>query len=121
VRNSANYRGRPQARVLHPRHLSMGDDSRLVDSPFDEGKLRVVREFLRREFRDCSHRDFVVFDEAVFVIETGRGSMLTLVIPKATFENQDFVRLLNAQLAETLELERASRVVLTPQGPIVRA
>jgi hypothetical protein len=99
----------------------MGDDSRLIDSPLDEGKLRLVREFLRREFRDCSHRDWVVFDEAVFLIETERGSMLTLVIPSATFENPDFGRLLNAQLAETLEVERASRVVLTPQGPIVRA
>jgi hypothetical protein len=81
----------------------------------------LVREFLRREFRDCSHRDFVAFDEAVFVIETGRGSMLTLVIPKATFEDPDFARLLNAQLAETLELERARRVVLTLQGPVIRA
>jgi hypothetical protein len=99
----------------------MGDDSRLIDSPLDEGKLRLVREFLRREFRDCSHRDWVVFDEAVFLIETERGSMHTLVIPSATFENPDFGRLLNGQLAETLELERARRVVLTRQGPIVRA
>jgi hypothetical protein len=99
----------------------MGDDSRLTNSPLAEGKLQLVREFLRREFRDCSHRDFVAFDEAVFVIETERGSMLTLVIPRPTFDNQDFVRLLTARLAETLEFERASRVVLTPQGPVIRA
>jgi hypothetical protein len=99
----------------------MLDDRSRMATPFDESSLALVRKFLRREFRDCYHRDFIVFNEAVFLIETERGSRLTLVIPKATFEDLDFVRLLNAQLAETLELARRGRVVLTPEGPIVRA
>jgi hypothetical protein len=53
----------------------MVDVGRRTGSPFDEGRLLLVREFLHREFRDCHHRDFFAFDQAaqVFLIETGRG------------------------------------------------
>jgi hypothetical protein len=91
-------------------------------SPFDEGKLRLIREFLRREFRDCDHRDFFAFDRTaqVFLIDTGRGTRLTLVVPKATFEHPDFARVCNAQLVDALKLTREGRVLLTPHGPDIR-
>jgi hypothetical protein len=96
----------------------MLDDSQRTGSSFEQRKLELVRDLLRRAFRDCYHRDFFAFDRTahVFLIETGRGVQLTLVIPKATFEVPDFGRLCNAQLAETLRLARNGRVVLTPQG-----
>jgi hypothetical protein len=98
------------------------DDVQRIRIPFDEDKLRLVREFLRREFRDCYHRDFFAFNQTahVFLIETGRGSRLTLIITKATFEDPHFARLCNAELAETLKRAREARVLLTPQGLDVR-
>jgi hypothetical protein len=96
----------------------MKDDR--VGSPFDEDRLRLVREFLRREFRDCHHRDFFAIDQTaqVFLIETGRGFRHMLVVPKTTFEDADFPRLCNARLVATLKLARQGRVLLTPHGPI---
>jgi hypothetical protein len=101
----------------------MGADRRAPESPFDEAKMRLVREFLCREFRDCHHRDFFAFDKAaqVFLIETGRGFRHMLVVPKAAFEDGDIGRLLNAELAATLKLAREGRVMLTPTGPVVLA
>jgi hypothetical protein len=98
----------------------MGADRDLT-SPFDETKVRLVREFLCREFRDCHHRDFFAFDKTaqVFLIETGRGFRHMLVVPKDTFEDGDVGRLCNAELAETLKLAREGRVMLTPRGPVV--
>jgi hypothetical protein len=92
----------------------MADDG----SPFDEAQLLLIRDFLRREFRDCHHRDFIAFDQTaqVFLIETGRGCRHMLVIPKATFEHPDFARLCNAELAATLRRAGGARVTLTPQG-----
>jgi hypothetical protein len=56
-------------------------------TPFDEGKVELVREFLRREFRDCYCFDFVAFDESaqVFLIDTWCGFRHMLIVPKATF------------------------------------
>jgi hypothetical protein len=92
-------------------------------SPFNEDKLRLVREFLQREFPGCRRDDY--FDPAktaqVFVIEPHRRPRHVLIIPKGTLEHPEFARLCNAQLAETLKLERESRIVLTPQGPVLRA
>jgi hypothetical protein len=101
----------------------MDADHRSLDSPFDDKKLHLVREFLYREFRDCHHRDFFAFDGTaqVFLIETGRGFRHMLVIPKATFEDADIGFLCNAQLAATLKLAREGRVMLTPEGPVVLA
>jgi hypothetical protein len=101
----------------------MGVHRRDPSSPFDEAKVRLVREFLGREFRDCHHRDFFAFDKTaqVFLIETGRGFRHMLVVPKDTFEDGDIGRLCNAKLAATLKLARAGRVMLTPEGPIVLA
>jgi hypothetical protein len=89
---------------------------------FDEAKVLLVREFLRREFRGCKHRDFVTFDPTthVFIIEPERGVRRTLVIPTATFDVVDFGALLNAQLAETLTHAGEGGVTLTPDGPDVR-
>jgi len=86
--------------------------------PFDEHKLQRVREFLRREFRGCEHRDFFAFDRTaqVFVIGSDHTLRHTLVIPKETFEDQDFALLLNPHLVATLKLAGEARVTLTPQG-----
>lgn len=111
ARNRAKQQASARARVVHP-------DQRPVNA-----KVELVREFLRPEFRECHHRDFFAFDETaqVFIIETARGYWHMLVIPNATFEHPDFARLCNAQLAATLALVRESRVILTPQGPLVGA
>jgi hypothetical protein len=86
--------------------------------PFDEERLQLVREFLQREFRDCQHRDFFAFDTTaqVFVIGSERSLRYTLVIPKETFENPDFARLLNVHLVTALKAARGVRLTLTPQG-----
>jgi hypothetical protein len=110
-RNRAKQWASGRARVMHSNQGPV------------KAKVEVVREFLRREFRECHHRDFFAFDETaqVFIIETARGYRHMLVIPNATFEYPDFVRLCNAHLAATLALVRESRVILTPQGPLVGA
>jgi hypothetical protein len=97
VRTSAKYRVPLRPRVLRPGVSSMGADRRGTGSPFDEGNLLFVREFLWREFRDCHHRDFFAFDRTaqVFLIETGRGVRHMLVIPKATFDDADLGLLCN--------------------------
>jgi hypothetical protein len=90
-------------------------------APVDQEKLQLIREFLRREFRECHHRDFLTLDQTaqVFLIETGRGFRYMLVIPKATFDDAALPHLCNAQLAATLKLSREGRVTLTPRGPVV--
>jgi len=87
--------------------------------PFDEEKLQLVREFLRREFRGCQHRDYFEFDTTaqVFLIETSRNVRHKLAIPKGIFEDADFILLLNRQLVATLKLAGSVRVTLTPQEP----
>ena len=87
--------------------------------PFDEARLQLVRAFLRREFRGCRHRDYFEFDKTaqVFLIETDRNVRHTLVIPKSTFEDADFIVLLNRQLVTALELAGSLRVTLTPRAP----
>jgi hypothetical protein len=109
-------------RRAHPEAPARTRDVHASQGP-PEAKIELVREFLRREFRECQHRDFFELDEIaqVFIIETPRRYWHILVIPKATFEHPDFARLCNAQLAATLALVRESRVTLTPQGPLVRS
>jgi hypothetical protein len=88
--------------------------------PFDDdGGLRLVRDFLRREFRDCQHRDYWEFHTRmqVFVIETERGMRHTLAITQRTLENGDLGVLLNQHLVTALEDARGRRVTLTPRGP----
>jgi hypothetical protein len=111
ARNRANRQASARARVVHS---SQGPV---------KAEVELVREFLRREFRECHHLDFFAFDERaqVLIIETPRGYWHMLVIPNATFESPDFARLCNANLAATLALVRESRVILTPQGPLVGA
>jgi hypothetical protein len=89
-------------------------------APFDQEKLHLIREFLRREFRECHHRDFFTLDQTahVFLIETGRGFKHTLIIPRATFQAADLPRLCNRQLTETLKLASQGRVLLMPDGPV---
>lgn len=87
--------------------------------PFDEEKLELVREFLRREFRGCQHRDYFAVDGTaaqVFVIEATPRLRHTLVIPKATFEDEDFGLLLDAHLLTTLKLAGEAPVTMTSRG-----
>jgi hypothetical protein len=89
-----------------------------VLSPFDEGKLRLVREFLQREFRSSVCRDYFVIDKnaQVFTIEGSRVRQI-LVIPEATFDQADFYSLLNGHLVTVLNDADGIPVTLTPQGP----
>jgi PHD/YefM family antitoxin component YafN of YafNO toxin-antitoxin module len=88
-------------------------------APIDADLVRLVLQFLRREFRDCRHRDYFAAHERahVFVVETERGDRHMLVIPEATFQAEQFTTLLNAGLAATLARARNSRVTLTRDGP----
>jgi hypothetical protein len=91
--------------------------------PFDEGKLQLVRTFLRREFQGCRHRDYFAFDKTaqVFLIETEQQSRYALVIPKSTFDHRHFSRLLNPQLVTALRHAGARGVTLVPQSAATRA
>jgi hypothetical protein len=73
---------------------------------------------MRREFRDCQHRDYFEFHTAtpVFLIDTERNVRHTLVVPRGTFEDTDFALLLNVQLVTALKLAGGVRITLTPQG-----
>jgi hypothetical protein len=95
----------------------VADDQQSHWAPFDQGNVNLVRDFLRREFRDSEHRDFVVFHPTaqVFIIVTPRGVRHMLVIPEATFEAAHFSALCNASLADALAHFRL--VTLTSDGP----
>jgi hypothetical protein len=94
----------------------MIDSETATPSPFDEDKLRLVREFLQREFRTSRHEDY--FDSVemaqVFVVERIQGPRHTLIVPKRTFEYPDFTLLCDARLVEALQ--SALDTVLTPEG-----
>lgn len=96
----------------------MTDDRRPKWNPFDEAKVLLVREFLRREFRDCDHRDYVSFEPMshVFVIERKHGGQHMLVIPRATFDAPDFSALCSIHLVDALKQARNGCVTLTPAG-----
>jgi hypothetical protein len=117
VRNSTKDRAFDRARLVHPAIRPMKDRPG-TRVPFDEEKLQLVREFLQREFRGSEQRDFFAFDRTaqVFVIGSGHSLRRTLVIPKETFEDADFARLLNVQLSTALKLAGGVRITLTPQG-----
>ena len=80
--------------------------------------MRLVREFLRREFRGSRHEDSFNSVEMVqvFVIETSQGFRHTLIIPKSTFEHPDFALLCDARLAEALHSALEIPLVLKPEG-----
>jgi hypothetical protein len=69
-------------------------------APVDEAKLRLIRNFLLREFRDLRLiEDFDVAESAmVFHLETEHGRQHTLVVPLATFKDIGFLRFCNAEL-----------------------
>jgi hypothetical protein len=96
----------------------MADYRRMIGFPIDDGKLRLVREFLEREFRGCRHEDY--FDPAktaqVFVIEPHRGPRHMLIIPTGTFEHADFPFLCNSHLADALQHARDVPLTLTAKG-----
>ena len=87
-------------------------------SPLDQGKLRLVREFLQREFRGCRHDDYFCPDKTaqVFVIEPHRRPRYILIIPKGTFEYADFAFLCNDHLVDALQHARGVPLTLTPKG-----
>jgi hypothetical protein len=110
--------------LLGPGWESKGSERAIINrhqalpSPFDEEKLRLVREFLQREFRSSVCRDYFAFDRnaQVFVIEGSRVRQ-ALVIPEATFDHRDFVLLLSGHLVVMLNSAEGIPVTLTPQGP----
>jgi hypothetical protein len=85
---------------------------------FDEAKLHLAREFLRREFRDGELRDNFSFDRTaqVFVIDVNRDLQHMLVIPRETFEDAEFAELFNTHLLTTLKAAGRAPVTLTSQG-----
>ena len=96
----------------------MIDNETATPSPFDEDKLRLVREFLQREFRTSRHEDYLDSMEMaqVFRIEPSKGPGHTLMIPKGTFEDPDFTLLFDARLIETLQSALDTPLILTPEG-----
>ena len=98
--------------------LIMMDGRPGIQAPFDEEKLQLAREFLRREFHGCQHRDYFEFHTTmqVFVVETEKGVRHTLAITKRTFEEADLGRLLDHQLVTALEGAPGGRITLTPRG-----
>ena len=84
----------------------------------DEHSLECVRDFLHREFRGGRHEDY--FDPVkavqVFRIEGTRGLHHTLIIPRATFEHDDFGILCNAHLLDVLRGAGDVPVMLTADG-----
>jgi hypothetical protein len=96
----------------------MIDNETATPSPIDEDKVRLVREFLQREFRTSRHEDY--FDSVkisqVFVVEPIQGPRHTLIIPKGTFEHPDFTLLCDARLVETLQGALDLPLLLMPEG-----
>jgi hypothetical protein len=94
----------------------MGEETRPEWAPFDEAKVLLVREFLRREFRDCQHREFVAFEPLakIFIVEAKDGIRRTLLVPRATFDADNFSGFFTVQLVDALERDR--HVTLNPDG-----
>jgi hypothetical protein len=101
---------------MHRAGAPVGDEKR--DILFDEAKLRLIREFLRREFRLAEHRDYYDPEETayVFVIETPGRQPHTLVVPARTFERGDLSLLCSTHLVDALRGSGAVRTWLTPDG-----
>ena len=97
----------------------MTDKNPGIPSPIDDDKLQLVREFLRREFRNFAHQDFYDPERTaqVFVIEATAKARHALVVPRDTFKDRDFVYLMTAQLADALQQARDVPLILTPEGP----
>jgi hypothetical protein len=87
-------------------------------APVDEARLRLVRDFLLREFRDWLQIEY--FDVAegamVFVLETEHGRQHTLAVPLETFKVAGFMRFCNAELGAAIKLAPWRRFTLTPDG-----
>jgi hypothetical protein len=110
--------GAPAAALIVHFAAPMIDNETATPSPFDEDKLRLVREFLQREFRASRHEDY--FDAVeiaqVFVVEPIQGPRHTLIIPKRTFEHPDFTLLCDARLVEALQGAPGLPLLLMPEG-----
>jgi hypothetical protein len=106
------------ARPVEGRQRSKINRHEAIRSPLDEEKLRLVREFLQREFRSSICRDYFEVDKKaqVFIVESARVRQ-RLVIPAATFEHPDFSLLLGGHLVTALNSAEGRPVTLTPQGP----
>jgi hypothetical protein len=88
-------------------------------SPFDQAKLQLTRDFLRREFRGCEIRDyFAIYGNAfqIFIVDVSPSLRHTLLIPEETFLDEDFARLLDVHLVTTLTLARDAPVTLMSRG-----
>jgi hypothetical protein len=70
------------------------------ETPVDEAKLRPMRDFLLREFRDALGIEYFDVAESAMVFrpETEHGRQHTLVVPLETFKDIGFMRFCNAEL-----------------------
>ena len=53
----------------------------------------------------------------MFIVQATTKSRHTLVVPMDTFAHDDFVYLMNVQLADALQQARDVPLILTPEGP----
>ena len=90
----------------------MIDNETATPSPFDEDKLRLVREFLQREFRTSRREDYFHSVEMaqVFRIEPSKGPGHTLMIPKGTFEHP------GSRCSSTRDSSRRCKAHSTPRS-----
>jgi hypothetical protein len=107
-----------RARDLHQARGPVTHETPDTRRPFDEARLRLVRDFLIREFRGWRQTEY--FDDVetahVFVLETDHGRRHTLAVPLETLEDAAFMWFCNAELAAALKLAPEQRLTLTPHG-----
>ena len=85
----------------------------------DEGKLQVIRTFLREHFRGSALSDRFDFDRTAqwFTLDAGTPSMHSLIVPKETLDDEDLRFLLNDDVVDALKVAGAMPVTLTTKGP----
>jgi hypothetical protein len=86
--------------------------------PLDEGKLDLVRAFLRKHFPGCELIDRFDFEATAqrFTLEPGRAARRTLLVPRETLEDSALGSLLSERLVEALKRAGGRRVTLTIKG-----
>jgi hypothetical protein len=86
--------------------------------PIDEGKLDLVRAFLRKHFPASELIDRFDFDATAhrFTLDPGRDRRHTLLVPRETLEDTGLESLLTERLAVVMKLAGTRPVTLTVKG-----